>query len=92
MVCWPKDVWTKLENEEDKAFLMSMQSDRTATMVSRDMKTYNLENRKRKRKEAESKLILSEKERRDEAIPMIQVYHIYQLKKLQTSQHENTNV
>ena len=66
MVCWPKDVRTKLENEEDKAFLMYMQSDRTATMVGRDMKTYNLENRKRKRKEAESKLILSEKERRDE--------------------------
>ena len=66
MVCWPKDVWTKLENEEDKAFLMSMQSDRIATMVGRDMKTYNLENRKRKQKKAESKLILSEKERRDE--------------------------
>ena len=66
MVCWPKDVWTKLENEEDKAFLMSMQSDRTATMVGRDTKTYNLENRKRKRKEAESKLMLSEKETRTE--------------------------
>ena len=45
---------------------MSVQSDRTATMVGRDMKTYNLENSKKKRKEAELKLILSEKERRNE--------------------------
>ena len=46
---------------------MSVQSDRTATMVGRDMKTYNLENsKKKKRKEAESKLIFSEKERRNE--------------------------
>ena len=48
-MCWPKDVWTKLENEEDKTFLMSVQSDRTATMVGRDMKTYNLENSKKKK-------------------------------------------
>jgi len=50
MVCWPKDVWSKVTNSEDKAFLLSMQGDRTASIGGKDMKTYKLEKKTKKEK------------------------------------------
>ena len=43
MACWPKDVWSRLSNTEDQAFLSSMQNDRTASIAGKDIKTHKLE-------------------------------------------------
>ena len=49
LACWPKDVWNRLSNIKDKAFLLSMQNDSTASITRKDIKTYKLEMRRRKR-------------------------------------------
>ena len=41
MACWPKDVWNRLSNTENKVFLLSMQNDRTASIAGKDIKTDN---------------------------------------------------
>ena len=49
LACWPRDVWSKLSNTTDKAFLLSMQNVRTALIAGKDIKTYKLEMRQQKR-------------------------------------------
>ena len=45
MACWPKDVWSRLSNTEDKAFLLLTQNDCTASIAGKDIKTHKLEMR-----------------------------------------------
>ena len=49
MACWPKHVWSKLSNTENKALLLSMQNDRTASRAAKDIKTHKSEMRLQKR-------------------------------------------
>ena len=56
MAYWPKDVWSRLSNTEDKAFLLSMQNDRTTSIAGKDIKTLKLEMRQQKRIEAQVRL------------------------------------
>jgi len=49
MVCWPKDAFDKITNDEDKAFLVSMQTNRIASLAGKDMKTYQMEKKRKKR-------------------------------------------
>ena len=50
MTCWLKDEWSRLSNTENKAFLLSMQNDRTASIAGKDIKTHKLEMRQQKQK------------------------------------------
>ena len=49
MVCWPKDALHKIKNEEDKAFLVSMQTDRIASLAGKDLKTHQAEKKQKKK-------------------------------------------
>ena len=40
-----KDVWSRLSNTEDKAFLLSMQNDRPPSIAGKDIKIHKLEMR-----------------------------------------------
>ena len=64
MACWPKDEWSRLFNTEDKAFLSSMQNDRTASIAGKDIKTHKLEMRLQKRTEAQVRLEQAEEMRK----------------------------
>ena len=66
MVCWPKDAFDKVTNEEDKAFLVSMQTDRIASLAGKDMKTYQMEKKRKKKKDASLRLKASEEQRKNE--------------------------
>ena len=50
MVCWPKDALHKIKNEEDKAFLVSMQTDRIASLAGQDLKTHQAEKKQKEKK------------------------------------------
>lgn len=49
MKLWPRDALSRIKNEEDRAFLMSMQSDRKATMSGVDKNLAEMEQRREKR-------------------------------------------
>ena len=54
LACWPKDVWSKFSNTTDKAFLLLMQNDRTASIAGKDINTYKLEMRRQKRSSSQT--------------------------------------
>ena len=64
MVCWPKDAMGNLNNAEDKAFLLSMQTDRTASTAGRDMVTHKKKIKLIKRNEAKLRQEEAEENRR----------------------------
>ena len=61
MKFWPRDAMDKIENEEDKQFLLSMQNDRKASMSGVDKVLHQKEMRKEKREQ--EALRRAEKER-----------------------------
>ena len=56
MACWPKDVWSRSSNTVDKAFLLSVQNDRTTSIAGKDIKAHKLEMRQQKKKKLRSDL------------------------------------
>ena len=51
MVCWPKDAFDKSTKDEDKAFLvLTQKTDRIASLFGKDMKTYEMKKKRKKKK------------------------------------------
>ena len=66
MACWQKDVWSRLSNTEDKAFLLSMQNDRTASIAGNDITMRKLEMKQQQRKEVQVRREHAEEMRKNE--------------------------
>ena len=64
MKFWPRDVMERIKTEDDKMFLLSMMTDRKASMAGIDKKSSETEAKIRKRAEQELKRIEIEKERK----------------------------
>ena len=63
MVCRSKDAFDKITHDADKVFLVSIQTDRNAFLSGKDMKTYQME---KKRKDASLRLKASKEQRKSE--------------------------
>ena len=55
MKFWPRNVLELISNEEDKAFLISMMTDRKASMAGKDTKLKKQQEKKQNRKKEEAK-------------------------------------
>ena len=65
MKSWPRDALDRMVNEEDKGFLRSMMSSRTATMAGVDKSLVVTERNVKKRKEHQAKRSGKEKKRQE---------------------------
>ena len=79
MKFWPRDVFEKMSNDEDKLFLESMMSDRIATMGSVDAKLSLSEKKIAQRKLEEQKRENKEKIRQMEQMGMFFIYTFFML-------------
>ena len=65
MICWPKDAFDKSTKDEDKAFLvLTQKTDRIASLIGKDMKTYEMEKKRKKKKDASLRLKSPEEQRK----------------------------
>ena len=71
MVCWPKDALHKIKNEKDKAFLVSMQTDRIASLAGKDLKTHQVEKKQNKRKKTYERFRASEEQRSEGIVAVL---------------------
>ena len=62
---WPRDVFERIDNEEDKFFLINMINERTATMLGLDQNLAVTEDKIAKRLEAENRRPEKEKQRQE---------------------------